>query len=115
MRNRYPLATLVVGFVAATSLGVSVALVASGAVPDRGVADTATTAASGTATTAGGGGASRAGARPAGAGAARTGGGAQDKLSQPDLIAKVKPSVVRLVGPSGAGSGWSSTTTVAWS
>lgn len=106
MRNRYLLATLVVGFVAATSLGVSVALVASRPVPDGGGVATATTAAGGTATTAGGGAAAGgADARPAGAGAARTGEGAQDKLSQPDLIAKVKPSVVRLVGPGGAGSG----------
>jgi S1-C subfamily serine protease len=108
MRIKYLLATLIVGVVAAASLGVAVALTvgeAGGTVvtgptrdPGRGTAGDPAAEAGGRTT----GGTSR---RTGADGAGGNDQGEPEKLSQPDLIAKVTPSVVHLAGSSGGGSG----------
>jgi S1-C subfamily serine protease len=108
MRIKYLLATLIVGVVAAASLGVAVALTireAGGAVVTGPTRDAGRGTAGDPAPEAGGrttGGTSR---RTGGDGAGGNDQGEPEKLSQPDLIAKVTPSVVHLAGSSGSGSG----------
>jgi S1-C subfamily serine protease len=112
MRTKYLLATLAVGVVAAASLGTAVALTA-GVDGGEVVASTTTGAGGGTDGRTSGDPAGTTGGRTAGTtgghtgdkGTGRTGGPGPEKLSQPDLVAKVKPSVVHLAGSSGSGSG----------
>jgi S1-C subfamily serine protease len=110
MRTKHLFATLVVAVVAAASLGVAVALNAP-EVGRRTIAGTGGDAGPGTGARAGGDPAGRNGGRPAGTAGGRTpaeGTGHHDqqqRLSQADLVAKIKPSVVHLAGSSGSGSG----------
>jgi S1-C subfamily serine protease len=102
MRSKYPLVVLVVGVVAMATVGVAAGLasVQSGdkIVPPTTVQAGGTTGGTvGTARTAGGG--------PAGEATGRTSDGDQKPLRHADVVARVKPSVVRLVGSSGSGSG----------
>ena len=113
MRTKHLFATLVVAVVAAASLGVAVALNAP-EVADRTTASTGGDAGPGTGARASGDPAGRNGGRPAGTASGQTAaegtGGTghhdqQRQLSQADLVAKIKPSVVHLAGLSGSGSG----------
>jgi S1-C subfamily serine protease len=113
MRTKHLFATLVVAVVAAASLGVAVALNAP-EVAGRTTASTGGDAGPGTGARAGGDPAGRNGGRPAGTASGQTAaegtGGTghhdqQRQLSQADLVAKIKPSVVHLAGLSGSGSG----------
>ena len=113
MRTKHLFATLVVAVVAAASLGVAVALNAP-EVAGRTTASTGGDAGPGTGARASGDPAGRNGGRPAGTASGQTAaegtGGTghhdqQRQLSQADLVAKIKPSVVHLAGLSGSGSG----------
>jgi S1-C subfamily serine protease len=104
MRIKHLLATLVVGVVVAAAAGVAVGLGAGG--PGAKAAVT-TTSVAGAATngTAGGRARDGTGGKGAAAATATTRDGAEQPLRHADVIAKVKPSVVWLVGSAGSGSG----------
>jgi S1-C subfamily serine protease len=103
MRIKYLLVILVVSVLAAAAVGVAVGLATSRAGGEVAAAATATTTSEANRGT--GGAATGGNAKATGGTAGRTGDRDQETLSQPDLIAKVKPTVVHLAGSRGSGSG----------